>query len=120
VLLPIAARDVTQSAAVSPVLTKLYRESSLRRSSRTVILNPATARELSVRGGREAILETEEGKARVMVATDESVMPGVAALVIGPEPEALGDPPGHARIVDICPADANGVWRRGTARLVEG
>ncbi len=119
-LLPIAASDVTQSAAVSPVLTKLYRESSLRRSSRTVILNPATARELSVRDGREAILVTEEGKARVRVATDESVMPGVAALVIGPEPEALGDPPGHARIVDICPADANGVWRRGTARLVEG
>lgn len=120
-LLPIEARDVSQTAAVSPVLTKLYRESALRRSAGTVVLNPATARSLGFADGAKAVLETTEGRARVAIATDESVMPAVAAFVVGPAEDALGGArAGEDALLDICPIDAEGLWRRGTARLVEG
>lgn len=124
-LLPVAARDIAQTAAVSPVLTKLYRESSLRLSAGTAILNPATARELDLRDGAEATLATGEGTIRAAIATDESVMPGVVALVVGPERSALGDREDGARraplrAIDICSIDADGVWRASAARIVEG
>lgn len=119
-LLPLLARDVAQTAAVSPLLTKLYRESGLRRPAATAVLNPATAKRLGLRNDSAATLETAEGATRVAVVTDESVMPGIVAAVVGPEPEAIGDPRARASIIDFCPTDSNGVWRSSSARLVEG
>ncbi|MCA1732728.1 MAG: hypothetical protein LC732_03910, partial [Acidobacteria bacterium] len=119
-LVPLQSRDIAASAAVSPVLTKLYRESGLRRAAGTAVVNPATAKSLGLRDGGTATLHTDAGSIRVLLATDESVMPGVAAAIVGPEPEAMGDPPRAERIVDLCPTDSNGTWRRSSARLMEG
>jgi hypothetical protein len=119
VMVPVEAADVAGTAAVSPLLAKLYRESGLRRGAGALTVNPATARALGLEGGTAATLSTASGTARVTIATDEAVMPGVAALVIGPSPEAMGDPPGRSRLVDLA-VESNGAWRHTSATLREG
>jgi menaquinone reductase, molybdopterin-binding-like subunit len=121
VVLPRAPRDVTASAAVSPVLAKLYRESGLRRSPSTVVVNPETARKLGLAAGCPARLESDGGTLRVTVATDAGVMPGVIVVPVGPNAVALGDrgATGRAGVLDVLTADEAGVWRGRTARLVE-
>ena len=119
-LLPILANDAQHSAAISPLMTKLYRESSLRPSARTALFNPATARALGLRDGGAATLRTDAGEMGVTVFTDERVMPGVVAAIVGPEADALGARSDGARIIDLFPADTNGIWRQSSAALLEG
>ena len=120
-LLPRGRRDVTASAAVSPVLTKLYRESGLRRSPGTAVVSPETAGALGVRAGRTAVLETVAGRIPVTIALDAGVMPGVVEVSVGPDASALGDR-GHvgtAGVLEICGGGDGEVWGRNAARLVE-
>ena len=119
-LLPLQSRDIGSSAAISPVLTKLYRESGLRRAAGTAVVNPATAKALGLRDGRTATMQTESGSMRVTLATDETVMPGVVVAIVGPEPDAMGEGPPAVRMIDLCPTDSDGSWRQGSARLMEG
>ena len=119
ILLPRASRDVTASAAVSPVITKLYQESALRHSAGTAVVNPRTAQKLGVRAGSMAKLETRAGRATVKIATSAGVMPGVVELNVGPDATALGQGDGGPLMIDICPAGADGVWHSAAARLVE-
>ncbi|HYM60897.1 MAG TPA: molybdopterin-dependent oxidoreductase [Thermoanaerobaculia bacterium] len=120
-LLPRAPRDATASAVVSPVITKLYRESVLRRSPETAVLNPATARELRLRAGRKASLETAAGAIGVTIATSGSVMPGAVEIAVSPGAIALGDMHTAVKmeILEICAIDESGGWRQSAARLVE-
>jgi menaquinone reductase, molybdopterin-binding-like subunit len=114
-------RDVTASAAVSPVMTKLYRESGLRRSPEVAVVNPATARQLGLAAGRRAKLLIEGGALPVVIATDHAVMPGVVEMTAGPDAIALGERGARGRpgILDVVTADASGSWRTVAARLVE-
>lgn len=115
-----APRDVTASAAVSPVLTKLYQESGLRRPVGTACINPATARALGLKAGTGARLETAAAAMDVAVATDGGVMPGVVELTIGPPAAALRGGAGErVQALDVVAPDANGAWRSTAARLVE-
>ncbi len=116
-----AGRDVTASAAVAPVLTKVYRESGLRRGPGTAVVNPETARALGVSAGRTARIETAAGGATVTVATDAGVMPGVVEVEAAPNGTALGDRGGRGRaeILDLCGTDPEEGWRSTPARMVE-
>jgi anaerobic selenocysteine-containing dehydrogenase len=120
-LLPRGRRDVTASAAVSPVLTKLYRESGLRRSPGTAVVSPETAGRLGLRAGRRAVLETAAGKIPVAIALDAGVMPGVVEVSVGPDASALGDRClfGAAGVLDICGGGDGEAWGRNAARLAE-
>lgn len=119
-LLPRGRRDVTASAAVSPVLTKLYCESGLRRSPGTAVISPETAGTLGLRAGRTAALETRAGKVLVTITLDAGVMPGVVEVGVNPDASALGDRAlvGAGGVLDICGGGGE-VWGEGAARLVE-
>ncbi len=121
ILVPRGRRDVTASGAVSPIVAKLYRESSLRRAPGTAVVNPGTARTLGLSAGRRWRLETAGGAATVRVETDPGVMPGVVEVGVAPSAAALGDrgPVGAASVLDLCGADESAGWRREPARLVE-
>ncbi len=113
-------RDVTASAAVSPVMTKLYQESGLRRTGHMVVINPATAGQLRLTSGAAARLETAAGSTRVVIATDHAVMPGVVELSAAPDATALGEKGGgEASMIDLLAPDASGSWQSVAARLVE-
>jgi anaerobic selenocysteine-containing dehydrogenase len=113
-------RDVTASAAVSPVMTKLYQESGLRRSPQTVVVNPATATQLRLASGMNARLVTDAGSARVVIATDHAVMPGVVEVTAAPDAVARGETSsGEANVLDVLWPDTNGSWQSVAARLVE-
>jgi anaerobic selenocysteine-containing dehydrogenase len=121
VIVPRAARDVLASAAVSPVMTKLYQESGLRRDAATAVVNPATARALKLCTGEDALFETACGRVCALVLTDEGVMPGLVALSVGPDATALGTRRfgGERALLEICDANREGVWRTSAARVVE-
>jgi len=118
VLLARGTRDITASAALSPLMTKLYQESGLRRSASTLAINPKTARDHGLRNGARVQVATERGALLATVALDESVMPGVIAATVGPTSRALGvGDDGGPTLLDILPA-RNG-WRATAASLVE-
>lgn len=120
-VMPRASRDVTASAVVSPVMTKLYQETTLRPAAATAAINPETARELELKAGSKVKIETAEGRVDATIATDESIMPSVVALSVAPDARALGASRSfEARsIVDVCTVDGEGSWRSCTARVVE-
>lgn len=111
-------RDVTASAVASPVMTKLYQESKLRREAGVVVMHPDTAREQGAREGRAATLVTEAGRLRVKIVTDVSMRPGLAASPIAPTASSLGlSGTPEPEVVDICTAGRNGGRRATAARL---
>ncbi|MGA7613679.1 MAG: molybdopterin dinucleotide binding domain-containing protein, partial [Thermoanaerobaculia bacterium] len=119
-VVPRASRDVASTAVVSPLMTKLYRESGLRRIPGTAAIHPATAKNLGMRSGRMARIETASGSARVRILIDRAVLPGVVELEVAPDAPALGDGPARGTsLLDLC-VDGSLGWRRAAARLVEG
>lgn len=112
--------DLHESAVVSPVLTKLYQESGLRRGPAVAVLNPRTAREIAVNAGAHARLETASGAMSVVVDVDHAVMPGVVAVETGPDPRDQGGATRAADALDLTPAKSGDAWGCAAARLVEG
>jgi menaquinone reductase, molybdopterin-binding-like subunit len=116
-----APRDVSASSAVSPLFTKLYQESGLRRAVGTGAINPATARALGLKRGSQLKLAAKAGSVVLTVATDEAVMPGVVVIHTGPTAAALGmrgKPQSHG-FLDVFSADEDGAWRSMNVSVVE-
>ncbi|MGZ5443941.1 MAG: molybdopterin dinucleotide binding domain-containing protein [Thermoanaerobaculia bacterium] len=111
-------RDVTASSVVSPVLTKLYQESGLRRPAGGALVNPATLRALALKAGSRARLETAAGAIHVTVTADDAVMPGVVEVSIGPASTAL-ERRRADRFFDVLAAGEDGAWRSMSASLRE-
>jgi anaerobic selenocysteine-containing dehydrogenase len=66
----------------SPLLSKLYRESGLRRSITAATVNPETGRDHAVTDGCRAIVKTPVSAFKVQVAFDPAVMPGVIEMAM--------------------------------------
>ncbi|HEX7708650.1 MAG TPA: molybdopterin-dependent oxidoreductase [Thermoanaerobaculia bacterium] len=113
-------RDVSASAAVSPVVTKIYQESGLREAER-VAVNPVTAQALGLKRGSRAKLVTAAAEMGVSLVTDDAVMPGVIDVQPGPTATALGvKRKGEQHgLFDLFAADEEGAWRSMNATLVE-
>jgi hypothetical protein len=91
----VLAETATAAAApVSPLMTKLDRESNLRLGRSRAALHPETARSCGTADGRRAMLETALGKCPIEVVVDASVPPGVVQVAASPE------------VIDICGASA--------------
>lgn len=121
-LVPRASRDTTLSAVVSPVLSKLYQESELRRSPGRAAINPRTAAALGLGHAPTARLLTAAGSQRVALSLDEGVMPGVVELAVAPDPVALGRKPrpGDRAPLDLFTPASDGSWSSVDAELMEG
>ena len=121
VLMPSGLCGALDDSQVSPLMTKLYQESGLRRLLNQADINPATARAygLADRGG--AVIETPSGSLRVEVRFDPGVMPGVIHVAVGPggggkSRNRLRD---RLNVLTICPDDSGRVWRVARARVRE-
>lgn len=119
VLIARGTRDVTASAAVSPVMTKIYQESGLRHAASTIVMNPETAEQLKIRRDATVRVATTAGALLATLALDERVMPGVISASVGPSNAALGCG-GADRgplLLDILPS--RDTWRITAASVVE-
>ncbi|MFA6958507.1 MAG: hypothetical protein WC538_21780 [Thermoanaerobaculia bacterium] len=121
-LVPRASRDTTLTAVVSPVLSKLYQESELRRSPGRAAINPRTATSLGLGHARTARLLTAAGSLHVALSLDEGVMPGVVELAVAPDPVALGHKtrPGDRAALELFTPAEDGSWCSVDAELMEG
>jgi anaerobic selenocysteine-containing dehydrogenase len=64
----------------SPLMSKLYRESGLRRPSNAAIVHPHTGRDQGLSDGGRAIVKTATATSTVQVIFDSAVMPGVIEM----------------------------------------
>ena len=65
----------------SPLMSKLYRESGLRRSTNAATVHPETGRDHGLADGCRAIVKSPAGAFTVQVIFDPAVMPGVIEMV---------------------------------------
>ncbi len=84
VLIPFGLRGALDDSQVSPLMTKLYEESGLRRLLNQADIHPATASSLGLEDRGGAVIETPSGNLRVEVRFDPGVMPGVIYVAVGP------------------------------------
>jgi len=64
----------------SPLMSKLYRESGLRRSTNAATMHPKTGRDQGLADGDRAIVTSPAGASPVQVIFDPAVMPGVIEM----------------------------------------
>jgi menaquinone reductase, molybdopterin-binding-like subunit len=119
VLMPFGLRGALDDAHVSPLMTKLYQESGLRRLNNQADINPATAVALGLSNRSRALVETPSGAVRVEIRFDAGVMPGVIHVALGPSGST--NESGEARdrrcVLEICPSGP--VWRVSRANVRE-
>jgi len=65
----------------SPLMSKLYRESGLRRPANAATVHPKTGRDQGLEDGARAIVTSPSGKFPVQVIFDAAVMPGAIEVV---------------------------------------
>ena len=100
--------------AVSPIMSKLYRESCVQTGGDVIELHPDTARRYGIADGEVAIVETRCGSCTRTVRINDAVMPGVIQAEVGPsatrncQPEAL---------LNACGVAGDGTWRLARASL---
>jgi anaerobic selenocysteine-containing dehydrogenase len=70
-------------ADVSPLMTKLWVESSLKPRMQQVFLHPDTARQLALEHGARARITSSCGDCLVEVSLDGAVQPGVIRMAAG-------------------------------------
>lgn len=121
VLMSFGMRGVPDDAQVSPLMTKLFQESGLRRLLNQADINPATARAAGLGNRASALVETASGSVRVEIRLDPGVMPGVIHVALGPSGSV--DRGGRIRdkksVLEICRTDQGSVWRLERARVRE-
>jgi menaquinone reductase, molybdopterin-binding-like subunit len=118
-LVPTGWRGTTSTAAVAPVLSKLFQESHLRTLGGHVHINPTTLSAHVIPAGSQARLSTKAGSMVVQVVADQSVMPGVILATAGPSPNnaAPGNRPEGPGILDLCAIQDDGSWRTTEATI---
>jgi anaerobic selenocysteine-containing dehydrogenase len=92
-------------ADVSPLMTKLWVESSLKPRTQQVFLHPDTAKRLALEHGARARITSSCGECLVEVALDAAVQPGVLQMAAGQAWFAL------------C-ATKDGAWRAEAKKVV--
>ncbi len=120
VLMPFGWRGASGSGQISPVMTKVYQESNLRRTARQAMLNPATGKTFGISDGKRMVIETESGSLTLEARLSESVMPGVIHVEVGPDGRAMAaDQTNGEDILSICTIEENSTWRVTQAKVRE-
>ena len=111
-LMPYGWTGASASGQVSPIMSKIYQESNLRRSSRDAMINPATGKAYGLTDGKQVLIETQLGSIKAKARFSASVMPGVIHVEVGPDIRAL--PAGQTSgedVLAICKLEENDTWR---------
>lgn len=88
-LLPFTYAGGESVEQVSPLMTKVFQESGLRSISDIAVIDPVTAHSCGLNDGDLADLETSRGSRRMKITIDQSVMPHVIHVAVGPDPVAF-------------------------------
>jgi len=126
VLMPFGWHGATGNGQLSPIMTKLYQESGLRKLSGQAAINPVTGKACGLADASRAWIETQSGSAKVEVRLDAAVMPGVVEVAVGPDTDAfstaqlpggLGPQPVALGILAVCNIDSGDTWRVTRAKV---
>jgi anaerobic selenocysteine-containing dehydrogenase len=111
--MPFGWRGATMTAAVAPVMSKLFQESHLRALGGRVHINPATAAACGLADGESARVTTAAGTLAMPVVVDASVMPGLLHAAVGPVPNktATAVRPEGEGVLALCTLQDDGSWR---------
>jgi anaerobic selenocysteine-containing dehydrogenase len=120
-LVAFAARGTAGTTPVSPLLTKLYQETDLRRPTTVAAVSPAAAARLGLVDAQPVRLESPAGSVRAELRLDPTLPGDRVALAAGPEPAALhaGAPAGTRGALPLAAAEADGTWRGTRVRVRE-
>ena len=116
-LIPCATKGTAGTGQTSPILSKLFQESTLRPYGTHLFVNPATCAGAGINDGDRVSITTACGSATATVHTDATVMPGVAIVPVGPDPEAINQSPIGGGSILACCADNQETWRTTPATL---
>jgi anaerobic selenocysteine-containing dehydrogenase len=86
ILIPYGFSAAVGSGQLSPLMSKLYQESNLRRGKHSVSMHPSSGAGLDLNEGDKAIMSTSKGACEVSVHFDSAVMPGIGLVSVGPDP----------------------------------
>jgi anaerobic selenocysteine-containing dehydrogenase len=120
-LVAFAARGTAGTTPVSPLLTKLYQESDLRPSARTVALSREEAERRGLADKQPVRIESPAGIVHAELRIDAGLPPGRIALAAGPDPGALhpGTSTRSGGAQPLAVAAADGTWRETRVRVGE-
>jgi hypothetical protein len=120
-LVAFAARGTAGTTPPSPLLTKLYQESDLRRPATVAAMGPLAASRLGLVDRQPVRVESPRGVVRAELRIDPTLPPGTIALAAGPDPAALHPGPGAAArgALPLVEAADDGTWRKTRVRVRE-
>ena len=120
-LVAFAARGTAGTTPVSPLLTKLYQESDLRPSARTVAVSREEAERRGLADRQPVRIESAAGVVHAELRIDPALPPGRIALAAGPDPGALhpGTSTRAGGAQPLAVAAADGTWRETRVRVRE-
>ncbi len=117
ILVPSAVKGIAGTGQASPVLSKILQESTLRPYGTHLFVNPTTCDGAGLHDGDRVSITTPAGSATATVHTDATVMPGVAIIPVGPDPEAVNQSPGGGESLLACCSDNQNHWRLTPATM---
>lgn len=119
-LVPFGWRGVVDSGPVTPLITKLYQETEFRKDTNRALIHPETAGLYRLRDGSDTRIVTDSGELTVKIEFNDSIMPGVVHVSLGPDLESIAGVR-EVRIKDtilsVCTLKKNGTWRTTPARI---
>jgi anaerobic selenocysteine-containing dehydrogenase len=116
-LIPYGWRGATANSQISPLMTKLFQESDLRPGASQAFINPETAANFNLVDGEIATITTRAGSAIVEIHFDETVMPDVIHVAVGPDPRGFDQSFAEENILSICELSDVATWRVTPAKL---
>ncbi len=116
-LIPSATKGTAGTGQTSPILSKIFQESTLRPYGAHLFVNPATCEAAGLHDGDPVTAKTAFGSATALLHTDATVMPGVALFPIGPDPEAINLRSSSAGTILGCISERKHTWRMTPATL---
>lgn len=118
-LLAYGWRGAISSSQISPILSKVFQETELRKGNGVIEMNPSTARDFGLSNAGPAVLTTSQGSMNITVHYDAAIRPGVIELPIAPQPngcETPSHPLGHSAL-NLCDLSEEGTWRITQAQI---
>ncbi|MCU0242506.1 MAG: molybdopterin-dependent oxidoreductase [Vicinamibacteria bacterium] len=116
-----AARGTASQTPVSPLMSKLYQESSLRLTPGVALIHPQTAQSLGFADHRRVRVESERGAVTAELRHDVHTPLGRLVMAAGPDLQALHPEGGatHTSALDLVTPDQDGTWRNTRVRIRE-
>ncbi len=119
-LVPFGWRGVVDSGPVTPLITKLYQETEFRKGTNRALIHPETGGFSRLRDGAQTTIVTDSGELQVRIEFNDSVMPGVVHVALGPDQDSITGVKEvriKENILSVCSLKDNGTWRMTPARI---